>query len=772
MTTYTDSLDAAVNAAQDSARVAAGAQPAIAGAIAAQTSAAASAAAASASASDAAAAAATANSASATANTASATVTRLGPVYSKNLYNPADAGVQAGYVLVLNSTGTTAASANYTTTGYIAVTAGQAYTLSNPRNVVLYTTAKAFQSQTDNSAMTALTVTPSVNGYMRASFNTATYGSTFQVEQGSSATSFAAYGVSIPGLDAAATATAAKAAADAAAPKVAPISVSKNLFNYATATPDTLLNTSTGVPGTYVGYSSSDFIPVTAGASYTSTARHVIWFNSSKAYMTFATDKPDNAAQTAATVVAPSGATYARIDFSSTQLASMQFEKSATQTSFAAFGVTIDGLNAGTTGPVTLKRNGTTVSVTSALGASTLATSATLARTTTNGGFNIDTTTLDGALVHSSQPGDEVTPIRTQMGTVGANHGFTCVNTFTNPDGKATADLGSKWTDGTREYVLLAIDATTGKLVLGGSYTTAAGVVSSAFADPTVNLTHVSGATHTGAIDYTTKGTIGAYQLYPSVARMNVSLWADGQEVTADGVTKCRAVEVRESYEVLDYASLYDTAAANVGTPYTSLTIAGAVRVTNTFRYSAGGRCRVSSTLTELKPTTLAACGFLQSVALVKSGATLTRYVPGVAAIGGRNWSTGVDMTSYVANDIVTTGTLLTANVPPAFTLDRLTVSGSTVLGFALGYLPWGARDSDASTSSSRITNAASDLWDLRGTKKSYPTVVSSKAAGWGRLTVEGFRVYLTPAQTDAVIAAGGDGMAAWARLDTAAGLS
>ena len=372
-----------------------------------------------------------------------------------------------------------------------------------------------------------------------------------------------------------------------------------------------------------------------------------MWYDSSQAFLAWAS--PDNAPQTANTVTAPAGAAYARMDFSTTQLTTMQFEKGASQTSYVAYGVTIAGLNVPTNGPVAALRSGDNLTISSQLGAATLVISGRMNRSDTNNAFSLDGATLDGVLIHGGASGDEVTPIRTQLGTIGADHGYACVAEFTNPDSKVTADLGSRWTDGTREYVLLAI-TTTNTLVLGGSYTTSAGVVSSVTVAPTTNLTHVAGATHTAAIVYTTQV---ASQLYPSTGRVTTSVWVDGAPLIS-GQLKGRQVTVKETYEIYDYADLYDKAKANVGTSYTALNVAGAVRVTNSFIFTAGGRCRVSSTLTELKPTTLGVCGFVQSVVLAKSGATTWRYLPGVGTIGGYTWGTGVDLTSYALSLIVT----------------------------------------------------------------------------------------------------------------------
>lgn len=561
-------------------------------------------------------------------------------VESRNLYNPADPDNQPGFVLVMSGGRPTTASGIYTTIGYTPVSAGLTYTASNPRLVAFYNSSKVYDAgvspDINNPTNGPVTFTPAADGYVRISYVTGDYGSTFQLELGSSPTAYQPFGL-VPVVDAA-----------FAAAVAAGINVS----------------------------------PTTA----------------------------------------------------------------------------------------TLARTGDAIAITTALGGKPLVVNANLKRTTTNNAYNIDATTLDGATIHGSTPGDDVTPIRTQMGTLGANHGFTCVSTFTNPDAKTLADdAGSVWTDGTREYVLLGIDGT-GRLVIGGDYVTdGSGVTTSANVAPTVNLTHVSGATHTGAIDYLTKV---AAQLYPSTGRVSVKTFVNDATATGDGTAGGQEVVVKASADIYDYADLYDKAKANLGVSYATVGVAGAVRVEETYRYTAGGRCRISTALTELKPTTLGQCGFVQAVIPVKPGQTVTRHIPGIDVVSGNNWGTGVDMTSYAVNTIITTAHLLTPGVPPAFSLDRIHSGATTLAGYAMGYLPYGDRSTDVTNSADRIADSPTILWDLRSTKKNYPNALTSLAAGWGRVTAESFRLYLSPAQTDAVIAAGPDARAAWAVLDAVASLT
>lgn len=401
------------------------------------------------------------------------------------------------------------------------------------------------------------------------------------------------------------------------------------------------------------------------------------------------------------------------------------------------------------TGSVTVVKSGSAVTITTTMGDGKTLVQAVNLATSANGGFEFGAVTYYGAQLSSCA--DDVCPIRTQLGTLGGNHGYSNVATFTNPDSKSSADLGSVWQDTAgREYVLLAVTA--GLLTFGGDYTVDGdGIVSSDDVAPVTNLTHVSGATHTGAVNYTTKA---ATQLYPSTGARNAVLYIDGRPTAADGSYVGAVVEVRESYEILDYKALYDTAAANIGTSYSTLAVTGAVLVTNVFRWSASG-LRITTTLDELQPTALAVCGAVQAYPISKSGATTVRYVPGVKSVAGSpDWGAGVDMTSYSTTNLITDTHLDVAGVPPAFHMDVAVVDSAPVVGFAMGYLPFSP--DTASNNENRVSSAGAKYYDMRSTKKVYPSFTNAEAFGWGHLRVESYRIYLTGAQVSAVLASKG----------------
>ena len=400
------------------------------------------------------------------------------------------------------------------------------------------------------------------------------------------------------------------------------------------------------------------------------------------------------------------------------------------------------------------KLDGDQLSIWGEFGESAISIEATLENSATNNGFNLVQTVLDGTIIHDT--GDDVAPIRASLGTVGGNHGFSYVAAFPNPDGKTTDDLGSVWTDGSRQYVLLALDRV-GKLVMGGDYQESAGVVESQRVSPIGDLEHVSGAQHRGPVT----AAASEAQLHPSTGRVQVSASCDGRPIDSTE-QDCREVAVRESYEVLDYADLYNQARTHVGTSYAKLPIEGAVRIENLYTFTAGGVTRVRSELTALKPTRLSDTGLLQSAALVAgAGQAVIRQVPGVRPIDGRDFRRGVDLSGYTENVNVESSDLLNGQEPPTFSLDRLTENGQTRVGFAVGYVPTG---NHAGSQAARLQAAGGNLWDLRKTGKSYPVAVTGLPLSEGeRLTVEGFRIYLTAAQADEVAMAVANGdPAAW----------
>ena len=677
----------------------------------------------------------------------------------KNLYDPS--AIVDGYSLWDRvKDDPYLANAPYESSGPIPVQAGDTLTMSGthsgtsapagPRMWAFYNVSDEFILFGEDSDQGVRTVTAEQDGFLRATFRKETVLDP-QIEAGATATEYEPYTVTIPGLDLALT------NADIPSGVVTPDKTSfaamgKNLLDPAAFVQGQLLNPSHGGTDPLAGYTISGFFPVTGGTSYTGVMRVWAFYTSSGAFIN-GTNTGSNSEVT--TVVAPNGAALMRASWPSSRDSIQQIEQGTTATEFEPYGIHIPALvttgggsGVASTGPIQVTATASgSAQIRSHVGSQPLTIDTDL-RGSRNGTFNLVSATLGGTFVSTAM--DEISPLRT-FNTVGANHGYTAISAITVAGhGKTVADLGSVWTDGERQWTLLLIDGDT--LTLGPQYTVyEGGVATASSAPPVAALTHVSGATSTDSIPIDTVAS-GA-QLYPSVQRVHTTLLVDGRPVS-DGEHHGVTAQVRESYEVLDYASIIDTAQANIGTPFHEVRVKGAVRVESIYTFKPG-LTLVDTALTELAPTTLGSCGFVQ--ALHPSG-TGGRIVPGVTG-----WITPKSFSGTWERKVVTTADLIDPTIPPVMSLDMMDWGG-----FALGYFPHAG---GVTSSAERIENGGSRLWDLRDTKKSYPSPWASKPAGWGRVEAHAYRAYLTPEQAAEVAAVAEDAHAAHSALAAVTGL-
>lgn len=534
---------------------------------------------------------------------------------------------------------------------------------------------------------------------------------------------------------------------------LARVTLGKNLFDPSKRIIGYTLGNS-GQTLVLVGYSVTDYIPVVAGQPITLSApRNVSLYDTSKV---FVTGSSINNSTQAPVTVTPTVDGFVRASISDANVAMFQVEKGSAVTAWEAYQRLLDPtitIGGSQLAPLVTSLEGNTVGIQSAFGDRTLTLSMTLADPARNGVLNFNSMALPVGVFHGLS--DSVAPIRTQQGTIGANHGFAFIGLWVTHD-KTAADLGSVWTDGTREYVLLKVDSD-GAWV-GGSYVTAGdGSTSSANVDPAADLTHVSGATHTTAMP---QGGFTLQQMYPAIARRVVSATLDAAPLAS---SRGNEVVFRETYDILDYASLYDLAKANVGVPYTQLPVAGAVRVESEWRVRAGMKMLGWVALTELSPTALGQTGFFQCEAMAIP-AEQTRYLPGVKPIGARDYSNGVPHAALTVSEFVTDADLHNPAVPPTVLLDW---REDYQVGFIMAYEPWTAA---ATSNQQRLTNTPSRLWDLRNTRKIYPNAIMTLAPGWGRVEAHGYRAYVTVAERDQILARKTDALAASSALRTIIG--
>ena len=356
-----------------------------------------------------------------------------------------------------------------------------------------------------------------------------------------------------------------------------------------------------------------------------------------------------------------------------------------------------------------------------------------------NDGFNFISTAYDGTHIHSTH--DDITPVRT-FNTVGANHGYTSIVSLPNTN-KVTADLGSVWTDGTNEFVLLRIVG--GRLIFSVPYTeNSKGIVSAPNINPSATLTHVSNATNTQSISIT---GVTAAQLYPSTGKVLSQYKVDGKVINGDGIYSGDEVTITDSYDILDYKAIVEWAKSNVGKDYANSrnSIDGVLRISNTYQYHDYGKCSTSHSIYALKNVSMNRTGVLQSQAIQHPSLTVYRYVHNVDTVNGINFKTPINLSTYSTNCNVTRENLIDSSKPVDRYVDYIGSGSNKLIAFTMGHVI----DKTNSKHADRMANIPNVFWDFRSTKKSYPTVLEGQVLNAGDfLNFQGYRNYYIPKST------------------------
>lgn len=334
---------------------------------------------------------------------------------------------------------------------------------------------------------------------------------------------------------------------------------------------------------------------------------------------------------------------------------------------------------------------------------------------------NLITAYNAGTLVVSQ--GDDAAPLRYNGTYIGANHGAFVVHQVTKTaHGKSFVDVGSKWSNGTREYTLLRIvDANTLWFISDNTGTSAQWVYNTTSTAGNT-LTHVSGATNTASILVATD-TIT--QLYCAVNEHVKKVTVDGYKpITASGFYDVESIEFNDSYNIMNVPAIVAHAQANVGTAteleFTSNTIAWDVNVQVGYCYTTNGSLTINTQLYKKSAINFEFAGLTQALPLNYSGKTLLQYVPkmNTVTVSGTpyNLSNIVDVTSVTAVINALKADWSDATNPP----DRMVqiVKTGSVKDYAhvVGY---SLTRGDTKPSVRQNTN---DAWFFNGpTKKMYP---------------------------------------------------
>lgn len=330
---------------------------------------------------------------------------------------------------------------------------------------------------------------------------------------------------------------------------------------------------------------------------------------------------------------------------------------------------------------------------------------------------------------------------------IGGNHGYNYAARVAGAaHGKTSADLGSQWTDssGTRLYTLIRIVSAT-EAWWAYPYNPVTGApVASGPAGTT--LTHVSGATNTATVNLASVLTPG-WQITPGIQVESVTVQLDDKAL-AEGRTLGHTLTITETYVIPTYRGLVDTVRANVGTPFQSLwaSMARLCRITNTYRWQAGGTLMVSQRVAALSSFRLSMGVTQQFPLTAPAGGTRKQAMPNVGVAGTLDFSTWANINTLPAGNTAITPA---AMVDPTYPAQGATqwaydAADNPMWGIAIGYLPIG--DGHPSVRAHRTTYVP---WFLSGSfKKNYPQACWAWLVNVGdEVAATAYRQYLPPPQ-------------------------
>lgn len=638
----------------------------------------------------------------------------------------------------LTTGGTFKNLAGWTMSAFIPIKGGETYTVSGTNRrvgLVFYETEDLYTPIASSYETIKSTVIAPVNAnYLIINIDTATVkASDVQVEEGAVATNYEpyelVYKIEKSGLPSDIVYKSEFDARMSEPKEYEVIALSKNLFDKNTIRHNVgLLSTDGRLSASLANWGCSADIPVEAGTTYTLSGTRA------RSGLTFFSDTYNDivlyvpSADMPLTVTAPEGATKVVFNlYTSAEVGSfsnVQFEKGFRATAYEPFGeklaVKSDYIYAPDLTPTI--DNASTVEVLS------------------NGITNIEGKDSDGnafkyTLTHSPKKyapnddiadvfnfryfylngqqllnsGDDVAPLRMGGFTVGANHGYQKSVITSNAHGKTNADIGSVWTDGANQYVLieikdvntLSVTARTDNTVLSAN-----------------SLTYVSGAINTGVINTTNKLSA---QWYALTKNRTLKIKADGITLfVGDTLHYKDKLEFLESYQVISKTDLVEWVIANKRTD--NVTAEPSALYSNTYSFDKDGGCTIYTSITAYKDIVFQ--DYMGTQAVPMPMATQEFYVPKSTTV-----TTTKGTFNFATKEPMPSGRLEgrsiyfnpSTNEVDATPVDRLIMLGGGY-GFALGYLP--IYDAEPSE---RLVKADNQYMEIRGnTQKVYPALINS----------------------------------------------
>jgi len=651
-------------------------------------------------------------------------------VYTKNLYNPA---VKKTNKNIDSATGNLTTASGWGTSDYIPVTAGQAYTISANATKRLglsfftsSSTTTAISGSYNGTASLPLTVTAPVGAthmIMNVYSTVITEPTQIQVEAGSSATAYEAWFNTKRLVGRANLTDAVRAELDTINKAYEVDVTNPNLLDLTLVKAGKLIDSATGNLTTATGWGTSGYIPVTAGQSYTisgTRGRQGLSFFTSNSTTTAISGSYNGTTTLPLTVTAPVGATHMIINLYSTTVttySNMQVEAGTSATNYAPYG-TYKYLSKSYVSGGLKELNTQSMLVLDSAGESfiqcviagddsqiikhSIVPFATR-NLSTSEVFNFYHDFLDGVLFKAGT--DDVAPYRVMSATVGANHGYIKTNCTVTGHTKTALDVGSVWTDGANEWVI--IETATNIISI------TARTINTAFVSGT--LTHVSGATNTASF---TPSAVSSLGWFPVIKNRILKCSVDGQTLaTLDGTFYYSDnASFHESYEIMNKSSIVEWLITQVGLSPTPADYDGTsdLSVSVSYVFDVNGNCTIYTDFLALNAVSaFQDIMFIQCQKMQTGFGNIYYYIPNSLALTHEsnpyNFSLKQDMTSFASASRID---FTLARCEATKQLCDRVIQLNDNIGMAVGYLPVldaasGVRRTNASNKALQISEVA-----------------------------------------------------------------
>ena len=331
-----------------------------------------------------------------------------------------------------------------------------------------------------------------------------------------------------------------------------------------------------------------------------------------------------------------------------------------------------------------------------------------------------------GVSTQVDEMGDDICPVNfgNDGGYVGANHGYDKVARLTAAShGKSYADIGSVYSNGTYNFVILDIEDSD-KIIVGGESPSTYPIWNNVPSATVGTYTHVSGGVHTDAITAT---AVTVRQGKPILKLDETKIFVDGKEISDSGNYKISdKLIICQNYLIANYQSILNRLKVYAGTftghpDYSELSgVEYCVKLSISYIYTDAAHCFIAQSLSYLQNQKFSYFGFTQKAPL--KGASNTRlYIP--KALPVQN----ADNLDFRTNPIYNSNTLTASvyltseywenpNLPP----DRFILNDGNIVfcgGYMFDYGVGGNKRKD---------NIGTAFYLYSGSRKVYPHGVDS----------------------------------------------